>query len=727
MPDSLNLTKLLLYRANDVPTNSVVHYAVHPPALHATPGILTSDPCFQVMPTVGVHADDASGKKSANMQKHFRHLVNETASKQRFLRSLHKTNSAKEGSGSLPAGLTQAPSVKQEPGISEATDSHDFLSQTLGQPACAKDASAVNVKQEGLVKEETEVIPFENAGTSNLDLADSVGLPESLGEELGDAACMKADPDSLMADALHPSTGVPETPDAAVTLPTVGTKQIMDEPGLHERPADHTAVVREFLDILGDAVDADTATDFVSRAGGRLSAAINSYYDSADVLFASTTNAAMKVSDAEQASSCETSAKNAAHSVPQSADKAAPVSAAKKQATQQPSGKQIGKGKKRSATAAAQTHATDKLIKKQRSAPTAQRSIATFFGTGQPSVNAKSGNGKQQAPDGAASNTPDKGGVCAQQEVRSSEQEMTAPQHGIASLRQGAAYSQQPAILREDTAAPPGGANHVDSIDLAGDSMEHEDIRGEEGGVAKHAASNTGTQAAHDPYHMSAEAPSDHVEGKSTQVGDAADTQQPVHPFFGKGKSQVKKTPAKGGGCPAAVDSALFSANQGKGSADRSYVQSKGEIADSEGKVSPVKQEPPRRNPFQKAKSEPEKDVPADAVLLPTSEYDPVKMAVWEAGQATPYRHISRAFQAMESTTKRLRIGDAIANMFRSILALSPGRSAILPMFSCKKKLSQVMGVACMPMHCHDTLCASFAYPECMLTGINSTSGIAEG
>ena len=642
---------------------------------------MTLDLCFQVMPTVGVHADDASGKKSANMQKHFRHLVNETASKQRFLRSLHKTNSAREGSGSLLTCLTQAACVKQEPAIAEATDSHDFHGQALAQPARAKDASVVNVKQEGVVKEDSEVSPFGNAGPSDFSLADSAGLPESLGEELGDAACMKADPDSLMADALHPSTGLPEAPDAAVSPPAIGAKQSVVQPGPHEGPADHTAVVREFLDILGDAVDADTATDFVCKAGGRLSAAINSYYDSADVLLGSTATAAMKVSSAEQASSSETSAKSAAHSLAQSADKAAPVSAAKKQATQQPYGKQVGKGKKRTATAAAQMHATDKPTKKQRSAPTAQRSISTFFGTGQPSVNVKSGNGKQQAPDGAAKNTPDKGGVCAQPEVRSSEQEVNAPQHGIASLR-------QPAILREDTAAPPGRANHVDAIDLAGNSMEHEDICGEEGGVAKQAASPTGTQAAHDPYHMPAEAPSDHVEGKSEQVGDAADTQQPVHPFFEKGKSQIKKAEAKAVDRPAAVDASLMSANQGNGSADRPFVRSKGDVADSEGKVSLAKQEPPRRNPFQKAQSEPEKDVPVDAVLLPTSEYDPVKMAVWEAGQATPYRHISRAFQAMESTTKRLRIGDAIANMFRSILALSPGRSAILPISSWENKLS---------------------------------------
>lgn len=37
-----------------------------------------------------------------------------------------------------------------------------------------------------------------------------------------------------------------------------------------------------------------------------------------------------------------------------------------------------------------------------------------------------------------------------------------------------------------------------------------------------------------------------------------------------------------------------------------------------------------------------------------------------------PYMHIAATFAALDSTTKRLRIGDALGNMFRSVLALSP-------------------------------------------------------
>ena len=61
-------------------------------------------------------------------------------------------------------------------------------------------------------------------------------------------------------------------------------------------------------------------------------------------------------------------------------------------------------------------------------------------------------------------------------------------------------------------------------------------------------------------------------------------------------------------------------------------------------------------------------------------DYDPVAMAMWEKGVAAPYLHVGRALAAMDSTTKRLRISDVIANMFRSLLALSPGISLLSPL-----------------------------------------------
>lgn len=47
------------------------------------------------------------------------------------------------------------------------------------------------------------------------------------------------------------------------------------------------------------------------------------------------------------------------------------------------------------------------------------------------------------------------------------------------------------------------------------------------------------------------------------------------------------------------------------------------------------------------------------------AQYDPVQHADWAAGEPVPYLHLARAFQAVDSTTKRLKIADALVNMFR--------------------------------------------------------------
>lgn len=60
-------------------------------------------------------------------------------------------------------------------------------------------------------------------------------------------------------------------------------------------------------------------------------------------------------------------------------------------------------------------------------------------------------------------------------------------------------------------------------------------------------------------------------------------------------------------------------------------------------------------------------------MLKNIKDYDPIALAMWQKGAAAPYLHVGRALAAMDSTTKRLRISDVIANMFRSLLALSPG------------------------------------------------------
>jgi DNA ligase-1 len=62
-----------------------------------------------------------------------------------------------------------------------------------------------------------------------------------------------------------------------------------------------------------------------------------------------------------------------------------------------------------------------------------------------------------------------------------------------------------------------------------------------------------------------------------------------------------------------------------------------------------------------------------DAPLLPLAKYDPVKHACWSTGQPAPYLHLALTFAAVDGTTKRLVMGDALTNMFRSVVVLSPG------------------------------------------------------
>lgn len=70
------------------------------------------------------------------------------------------------------------------------------------------------------------------------------------------------------------------------------------------------------------------------------------------------------------------------------------------------------------------------------------------------------------------------------------------------------------------------------------------------------------------------------------------------------------------------------------------------------------------------------------ATTLPLDQYHPIDHAPFPGPHTTtgahnqqssssliPYLHIARSLEAMDSTTKRLRIGDVLTNMFRSILA----------------------------------------------------------
>ena len=51
--------------------------------------------------------------------------------------------------------------------------------------------------------------------------------------------------------------------------------------------------------------------------------------------------------------------------------------------------------------------------------------------------------------------------------------------------------------------------------------------------------------------------------------------------------------------------------------------------------------------------------------------YDPNKHACWRSGPV-PYEHVAATFAALDTTTKRLRIGDALTNMFVAVMTLHP-------------------------------------------------------
>ena len=64
--------------------------------------------------------------------------------------------------------------------------------------------------------------------------------------------------------------------------------------------------------------------------------------------------------------------------------------------------------------------------------------------------------------------------------------------------------------------------------------------------------------------------------------------------------------------------------------------------------------------------------VPRDVTTLALDKYDPIEHSLFMAGSPVPYLHVSRSLEAMDNTTKRLKIGDVLTNMFRSIYALAP-------------------------------------------------------
>ncbi|CAM6126062.1 unnamed protein product [Calypogeia fissa] len=65
------------------------------------------------------------------------------------------------------------------------------------------------------------------------------------------------------------------------------------------------------------------------------------------------------------------------------------------------------------------------------------------------------------------------------------------------------------------------------------------------------------------------------------------------------------------------------------------------------------------------------------SVAVPAAKYSPIEHACWKTGEPAPYLHLARAFDLIEQESGRLKTADMLCNMFRSLLALSP--EAVLP------------------------------------------------
>ncbi|XP_028557131.1 DNA ligase 6 isoform X2 [Dendrobium catenatum] len=66
-------------------------------------------------------------------------------------------------------------------------------------------------------------------------------------------------------------------------------------------------------------------------------------------------------------------------------------------------------------------------------------------------------------------------------------------------------------------------------------------------------------------------------------------------------------------------------------------------------------------------------DANVTTVLLPIEKYSPIEHACWKAGEPAPYLHLARTFELAEQEKGKIKTSAMFCNMFRSLLALSPG------------------------------------------------------
>ncbi|KFM27440.1 DNA ligase 1 [Auxenochlorella protothecoides] len=155
----------------------------------------------------------------------------------------------------------------------------------------------------------------------------------------------------------------------------------------------------------------------------------------------------------------------------------------------------------------------------------------------------------------------------------------------------------------------------------------------------------------------------------SLEAVEGADVKEPAPPQ----KRLILPSPTRGEPVPA--DSLPITLSEGHVNGD----QDPAPVADAEPQAAPgAKAEESSKKAPDMARSV--LSSARDAMAVLPENYDPKLHACWSAGEPTPYLHLARAFEAAEATTKRLRVGDILTNMFRSVrvrpsgvvMALSP-------------------------------------------------------
>lgn len=704
-----------------------------------------------MVPTVGVH-DDASGKKSSGLQKHFRHLVNETASKHRFLRSLHRSS----GSGTLQPSTSNAlqeedadANLSTAPGQSaqvaartrsrKAAGMHSASAwgqtpsrkvqndklQTEGAVTCGGKRLKVEAEEEQkdfsagrkaakrqqtnayLGSKRASVASEEKATEDKEGSTDEDALPhlpESLGDALGDAngdadraslkcenapevgdplqdepedadqdtGTLQADPDALLHDSMQPSgdaTAQNPAPDnkapttslkvptsePASTPPAIPTSDPTLQPALDSI---NSQTVNELLNIVAGGLDPAAAAKLVNKASGNLAAAVNLFYDSgtASVDEGTVQQPTSSVEDAPaSASASDMSAGFSAASCKGSLGNIS-VSKPSKQASQPPAaGKQKSKGSKRAAPNADAGQAKG-TVKKAKAAPqTGQRSIATFFG-GQAANKQAQVKGSDQ---GAVQTTDhdvqdltlvDDDVTVKTEETGDKDFTMTAdPETKLSSTVKQEATSETAMEVDSMVKCEPDTVSSGFKTEDGAVITAELQVKQEPDAVARRAVKQESESdaVAHIPVKQESDADAamdSLIKQEAAQAGRVGEVReqpsgkpvlsQPVHPFFGARRS---KPTSKAPDPPRSPLPALAS----EPTPTHQPLPGAPEQKADPSCVAPSKttSKPSFINPFQKPTlTAAEENVPADAVLLSIAEYDPVGMALWEAGQATPYR-----------------------------------------------------------------------------------------